>query len=119
MMADNEELVERRPRYHVEGQTSTKGPRWLIWDGVEGHFARYQNIADEGDAAALCAKLNADATRIEQLHKEVEKAFTAGFDAACRHYLLPTGPNNRGILEHELEQFRALTGEPSLPGGLS
>jgi hypothetical protein len=47
-----------RPRYHVEGQTSTIGPRWCIWDGVEGHFARYQNIADEGDAVALCRELN-------------------------------------------------------------
>jgi hypothetical protein len=47
-----------RARYHVEGQTSTVGPRWGIWDGVDGHFLRYRNIADEGDAVALCAKLN-------------------------------------------------------------
>jgi hypothetical protein len=47
-----------KPRFHVEGQTSTVGLRWQIWDGVEGHFARYRNIADEGDAVAICEALN-------------------------------------------------------------
>ncbi len=45
-------------RFHVEGQTSTKGARWQIWDGVDGHFARFRNITDEGDARAVCAMLN-------------------------------------------------------------
>jgi hypothetical protein len=39
---------------------------------------------------------------------EVERAFAAGFGACCAHHLLPTGPNNRDILNHELEKFRAI-----------
>lgn len=54
-MTDKEAL---KPRFHVEGQASTVGPRWLIWDGQDGHFARFQNIADEGDAYAICDMLN-------------------------------------------------------------
>jgi hypothetical protein len=50
-------------RYHVEGQTSTLGPRWQIWDG-EAHSARFKNIADFTDAHNICAELN---TRPEHL----------------------------------------------------
>jgi|GEM_PF-4237975 len=49
--------VERKPRFHVEGQTSTVGPRWFIWDG-ERHFARFGNIASEESANAICHEMN-------------------------------------------------------------
>ena len=66
--------MELKRRYHVEGQTSTQGPRWLIWDGVDGHFARYQNIADEGDARALCQKLNEYDAALQSLgYAEMER----------------------------------------------
>ena len=66
-------LVERK-RFHVEGQTSTVGPRWLIWDNAEGHYARFQNIADHGDAVAICEMLNrlaAHSDTIEQLRETI------------------------------------------------
>jgi hypothetical protein len=47
-------LIER---YHIEGQSSTEGPRWLIWDGVE-HYARFRDIASADSAHAICAELN-------------------------------------------------------------
>lgn len=50
--------VNEKKRYHIEGQTSTVGALWQIWDG-ERHFARFRNIADMGDAVALCDELNA------------------------------------------------------------
>jgi hypothetical protein len=36
-----------------------------------------------------------------------EDAFAVGFNACAAHYLFPTGDNNRGILDYELEKFRA------------
>lgn len=46
-----------KPRFHVEGQASTEGPRWLIWDGNQ-HRARFKNIASSNDAVAICEELN-------------------------------------------------------------
>jgi hypothetical protein len=53
-----------RMRFHVEGQTSTLGPRWQIWDG-ERQSAWFQNIADLTDAHKLCDALNEGARHRE------------------------------------------------------
>jgi len=89
-VTQDEEQVPK-PRYHVEGQTSTVGARWLIWDGTDGHFARFQHIADKGDAVALCDTLNAQETRITALLKEravyrswLDKDQLAAIDAALK-----------------------------------
>ena len=66
------DLVER-PRFHDEGQTTPVGPRWYIWDGVEGHFARFQNIADAGDAQAICEMLNEQSDTITRLQAALTK----------------------------------------------
>ena len=52
-----DELAARR-RFHVEGQTSTLGRRWQIWD-KEQHRARFKEIADELEAHRICEELNA------------------------------------------------------------
>ena len=66
--------LQVRPRYHVEGQTSTVGERWFIWDNVEGHFARFQNIADAGDAYNLCKTLNDAHQEIQRLRAALTEA---------------------------------------------
>lgn len=45
-------------RFHVEGQTSIQGERYQIWDNIDGHFARFKNIASKDDADAICDMLN-------------------------------------------------------------
>jgi hypothetical protein len=57
-MSNDVKLEPFKKRFHVEGQTSTQGPRWQIWDG-ERHCARFKNIADRTDADNLCEALNA------------------------------------------------------------
>lgn len=69
---------EARPRYHVEGQTAPAmtGPRWQIWDNVR-HFARFQNIADEGDAQSICDELNALSLQTKDNEEDVERVARA------------------------------------------
>lgn len=45
-------------RYHVLGETSAIGPRWLIWDSKEAHSI-WHSIADEELAKAFARALNA------------------------------------------------------------
>lgn len=71
---------EAKRRFHVEGQTSTIGPRWQIWD-QQHRFARFRNIASMEDAHNICDELNR-LSPIPQSEAADTVAQTAGDDGA-------------------------------------
>lgn len=46
-----------KPRFHVEGQTSTLGAIWQIWDGTK-HQSVLRGIPSERVANTMCAFMN-------------------------------------------------------------
>lgn len=93
------ELVARL-RYHVEGQTSTEGPRWQIWDG-EQHFARFRNIANDADAHRICAELNAQATELSRMREAL------GWFVADERFQVAVG-GNPNVVERMIAEARDL-----------
>lgn len=80
--------MKLKPRYHVEGQTSSEGARWCIWDNVDGHFARFKDFHSSQGAVAVCEALNEhwsartlplDGDVVERVAAALEKAWLAGY----------------------------------------